>query len=156
MRSRIRRSTDRSLRAALAGSTAAAVWVAAEPAARRLLRTPYSDVRLLGAPISRRHWRAVGTAVHLGNGAVAGILSDRLGVRGPRAAALLFQAENLAAWPLMAAVDRFHPDRRSGAWPRLLTNRRVFAQEAVLHLVFGAVLGRLLRHGELGRIDARR
>jgi hypothetical protein len=44
----------------------------------------------------------------------------------------------------MAVVDRHHPDRRSGAWPPLLWNRRVFAQEAALHALFGAILGSLV------------
>jgi hypothetical protein len=131
--------------AALAGLAAAAVWVAVEPLAQRVFGTgSYSDVRLLGAPVSRRHWRLAGTAIHLANGAAAGVGFQRLGLRGWRAGVLLFQAEGLAAWPLMAAVDRWHPDRRSGQWPPLLRNRRVFAQEAAVHAVFGAVLGRIL------------
>jgi hypothetical protein len=69
----------------------------------------------------------------------------RLGLRGPAAGVAVLQLENLAAWPLMAAVDRWHPDRRSGAWPPLLRNGRVFAQEAAAHALFGAVLGALLR-----------
>jgi hypothetical protein len=124
--------------------TAAAVWAAAEPAARRLFGTPYTDVRLLGRPVSRKHWRAAGTAIHLANGAAAGIAFERLGLRGWKAGVAVFQAENLAAWPLMIAVDRWHPDRRNGAWPPLLRNSRVFAQEAAVHAVFGAVLGLLL------------
>ena len=124
--------------------TAAATWVAVEPAARRIFGTPYTDVRLLGRPISRRHWRSAGTAIHLANGAAAGIAFERLGFRGWKAGIAVFQAENLAAWPLMTAVDRWHPDRRSGAWPPLLRNSRVFAQEATVHAVFGAVLGLLL------------
>jgi hypothetical protein len=48
-------------------------------------------------------------------------------------------------WPGMALVDRFHPDRRSGAWPPLLWNPRVFGQEVVAHAIFGGVLGALLR-----------
>jgi len=55
------------------------------------------------------------------------------------------QLENLALWPALAVVDRIHPDRRSGALPRLLTNRRVLAQEVALHLLFGLVLGTLVR-----------
>jgi hypothetical protein len=47
-------------------------------------------------------------------------------------------------WPLMAVVDRIHPDRRSGAWSPLLSNGRVFAYEATAHALFGAVLGLLL------------
>ena len=44
----------------------------------------------------------------------------------------------------MAIVDRVHPDRRSGYWPRLLTDRRVFVQESVMHALFGLLLGLLL------------
>jgi hypothetical protein len=140
------RATAADARAALAGAAAAAAWAAAEPLGRPLHGTSYSDVRLLGRPLSRRHWRAAGLAIHLANGAGAGVLFRRLGLRGPVAAVALFQAENLAAWPLMAVVDRLHPDRRSGAWPPLLRNRRVLAYEVAMHAVFGAVLGTLLRH----------
>ena len=45
----------------------------------------------------------------------------------------------------MAVVDRFHPDRRSGAWPPLLTNARVFGYEVAVHALFGVVLGVLAR-----------
>lgn len=134
-----------SSRAALAGVAAAAVWAAAEPAAQRLFRTGYSDVRLLGAPLSRRHWRLAGTLAHLANGAAAGVAFHRLGLRGRKAAVIATQLESLALWPGMAVVDRFHPDRRSGAWPPLLRNHRVFAQEAALHALFGLVLGSLVR-----------
>lgn len=135
------RATDRDLRAALAGLTAAATWAAAEPALRRLFGTPYTDVRLIGAPISRRHWRLAGTAVHLANGAAAGVAFRRLGFRGWKAGIAAAQLESAALWPGMAVVDRFHPDRRSGAWPPLLWNRRVFGQEVAAHAIFGAVLG---------------
>jgi hypothetical protein len=43
----------------------------------------------------------------------------------------------------MALMDRVHPDRRSGRWPRLVTNPRIFAQEAMMHALFGLVLGLL-------------
>lgn len=144
-RSRIPRSTDGAARAALAGIAATAVWVAAEPAARRIFATTYTDVRLLGAPVSLRHWRLAGTAIHLANGAAAGVAFHRLGLRGWKAGVLAAQVENLALWPGMAVVDRLHPDRRSGAWPPLLRNGRVFAQEAAVHALFGAVLGALVR-----------
>ena len=121
-----------------------AAWIAAEPVARRIFRTPFTDVRALGRPVSRRHWRAAGTVIHLANGAAAGTAFDRLGLRGWKAGVAVFELEHLATWPLMAVIDRWHPDRRSGAWPPLLRNRRVFAQEAVVHAVFGAVLGALL------------
>jgi len=128
----------------LAGITAAAAWAAAEPAARRVFGTSYSDVRLLGRPVSRRHWRSAGIALHLANGAAAGVVFNRLGLGGWKAGVVAAQIENAALWPGMVVVDRFHPDRRSGYWPRLLLNPRVFAQEATVHAVFGAVLGLLL------------
>jgi hypothetical protein len=133
------------LRAAAAGVAAAAVWAAAEPGLRRLFRTPYTDMRLLGAPLSRRNWRLAGTAVHLANGAAAGVAFRRLGVRGWKSGIAVAQLEGAALWPAMAAVDRFHPDRRSGAWPPLLRNPRVFGQEVAAHAIFGGVLGALLR-----------
>jgi hypothetical protein len=111
-----------------------------------LHRTSYSDVRLLGRPLSPRHWRATGLAAHLANGAAAGVAFHRLGLRGWRAGVAAFQLENLAAWPLMLAVDCWHPDGRSGTWPPLLRNPRVFAYEVATHALFGAVLGTLLRH----------
>ncbi len=48
----------------------------------------------------------------------------------------------------MAAIDRIHADRRSGEWPPLLLNGRVFAYEVVVHAIFGAVLGALLSEGD--------
>ena len=145
-RSRIR-ATERDLRAALAGVTAAAAWAAAEPALQRIFGTPYSDVRLLGAPLSRRRWRLAGTAIHLANGAAAGVAFHRLGLRGWKAGVAAAQLESAALWPGMAVVDRLHPDRRSGAWPPLLLNPRVFGQEVAAHALFGAVLGALVREG---------
>jgi hypothetical protein len=138
-------------RPALAGLTAAASWAAAEPCLRRVFRTPYTDVRLLGAPLSRRHWRVAGTAVHLVNGAVAGVLFHRFGLRGWKQGVAAALVENTVVWPAMALVDGFHPDRRSGAWPPLLLNGRVFAQEVAVHALFGAVLGGLLRDEPRGR-----
>ena len=133
------------LRAALAGMSAAAVWAASEPALRRLFGTPYTDVRLVGATLSRRHWRLVGTTIHLLNGAAAGVAFRRLGLRGWRAGIIAAQIEGAALWPGMIVVDRYHPDRRSGAWPPLLRNPRVFGQEVAAHAIFGAVLGVIVR-----------
>jgi hypothetical protein len=137
------------LRAALAGSLAAAAWAAAEPFLARVVRPPpgYSDVRLLGGLLTRGGpaWRPVGLAVHLANGALFGAVFERAGGRGVARAGLAAQAENLALWPGMALVDRLHPDRRSGRWPPLLANGRVFAYEAAVHLIFGSALGTFVR-----------
>ena len=133
-------------RGALAGMVAAAVWAASEPLAQRLLRTPYSDLRLLGGAVAPgRLWRPVGLALHLGNGAAFGAAFERLGGRGWRQGVVAALTENALLWPAMALVDRRHPDRKSGAWPPLLRSPRVFAYEAAVHAVFGVVLGALVR-----------
>jgi len=131
---------------ARAGIVATAVWAAAEPALGRLLRTPYSDVRLLGRQATRsRWWPARGVALHLANGAVFGTVFEKLGGRGVRQGVLAAEAENLVLWPGMLVVDRIHPDRRNGTWPHLLTNPRIIAYEVTTHALFGAVLGLLVR-----------
>ena len=131
------------LRGAAAGAGAALAWAALEPLAARALGTGYTDTRLLGRLAVRRGrgWRPAGIALHAGNGALAGAAFAAAGLRGPLAGLAAAQAEGLLAWPAMALVDRAHPDRRSGRWPRLLTSRRVFAQEALMHGVFGLLLG---------------
>ena len=136
------------LRGALAGMAAAAAWAAVEPLAARVFGPPagYSDLRLLGAVLTRDgpRWRAAGLGAHLLNGAVFGAAFARAGRRGPLQGLAAAQVENAVLWPAMAVVDRLHPDRRSGAWPPLVRNPRVFAYEAGVHAVFGIVLGALL------------
>lgn len=135
------------MRGALAGAAAAAVWAAAEPGVARLVGPPagYSDIRLLGALLTGdgKRWRAAGLATHLVNGALFGTVFARLGARGWRQGLVAAQAENVVLWPCMALLDRVHPDRRSGAWPRLAGHRRVFAYEVAVHALFGATLGAL-------------
>jgi hypothetical protein len=124
---------------------AAAAWAAAEPLLQRVFRTRYSDVRLLGRVVTRgRWWPAAGTAMHVANGAAFGIAWERLGGGGWKRGIVAAQVENLVLWaPGMALVDRYHPDRRSGALPMLLRNKRVFGYEVATHALFGAVLGML-------------
>jgi len=126
----------------LAGAVAAGVWAAAEPAFGRIFRTSYSDVKLLGGVTGTGSQAAL--ALHLANGAVFGAVFERLGWRGPLRGALAAQAENLLLWPGMVVAQRVHPACRSGEWPPLFTNARVFAYEATVHGLFGAVLGLLL------------
>jgi hypothetical protein len=127
----------------LAGIAAASVWAAAEPALGRAFGIPwYSDRRLLGGLL--RVGSAGALAGHLANGAVFGAVFERAGGHVPVRGALAAQAENIAFWPAMALADRVHADRRSGAWPPLLRNGRVFTYEAVAHALFGAVLGGLV------------
>jgi hypothetical protein len=131
------------MRGMLAGIVAAGVWAAAEPALGRALGVPwYSDRRLLGGLFRVGPEAAI--AIHLVNGAVFGATFERLGLRGPVSGVVMAQAESLSLWPAMRVVDHVHEDRRSGGWPPLWGNRRVFAYEVAAHALFGAVLGGLL------------
>jgi hypothetical protein len=135
----------RDIHAAAAGAVAAAAWIAAEPAIRRAVGGTHRELRLIsGLLFSGRGRAGLGLAVHMANGAAFGLAFHRLGGHGVRRAVLAAQAENAVLWPGMAVVDRVHPDVRSGAWPRLLTDRGTIAQEIGGHLVFGVVLGALL------------
>lgn len=136
---------------ALAGAAATGAWAALEPTAARVLRTDFTDVRLLGRMVGERAWVPVGVASHLVNGALFGTAFVALGGRGLRAAAVAVGVETVASWPAMAIADRVHPDRRSGRWPRLLTSRRIMVQEALMHAVFAIVLGVLTRRIGRGR-----
>jgi hypothetical protein len=141
-------------RGALAGVTAAAAWAAAEPLAARAFRPPagYSDVRMLGGLLTRgSRWRALGFGAHLVNGAIFGAAFVGAGGRGWRQGVAAAEIENVLFWPGMAVVDRLHPDRRSGAWPSLLTSPRVFAYEAAVHALFGVVLGALAEDRQRSR-----
>jgi hypothetical protein len=123
---------------------AAAAWAGAEPLLQRVFRTPYSDVRLLGRTVTRgRAWPVVGVAVYLVNGAAFGLAWERLGRSGWKSAVVAAQLENVALWPGMALVDRYHPDRRRGELPPLFRSKRVFGYEVATHALFGAVLGEL-------------
>lgn len=137
-------------RGMIPGIAAAAVWAAAEPLVGRALGVAwYSDARLLGRTLTVGPlWRQVGIAVHLVNGASFGAVFARLGGRGWKQGMLAAEVESALLWPGMAVIDRIHPDRRSGEWPALLFNGRVFAYEVFVHAIFGAVLGTLLSEAD--------
>ena len=131
------------MRGMAAGIVAAGVWAAAEPALGRALGIPwYSDRRLVGG-LARVGPKAA-IAIHLLNGALFGATFERFGLRGPVTGVVMAQAESLSLWPAMTVVDRVHEDRRSGDWPPLARDGRVFAYEVTAHALFGAVLGGLL------------
>jgi hypothetical protein len=126
--------------AAAAGAAAALVWAAVEPLDRRLFHHDYSDVAMLGKALTHsRAWPVAGLALHVVNGAGFGVAARRLRVN----AVALALVENTLLFPLGAAVDRFHPARGERGVAPLFTVRG-FAQATVRHLVFGAVLERLL------------
>ena len=137
-------------RGAAAGSLAAAIWALQQPLDKRLFRSDYDDVELLGKLVTRRPlWRLAGALFHLANGAVFGagyaIVEPRL--PGPPVArgVLAAQIEHLTLWPLGRVTDRYHPARRELA--TLTGNRRAFAQATWRHALFGLVLGKALELG---------
>jgi hypothetical protein len=135
----------RTLRGALAGATAAAVWAAQQPLDKRVFGVDYDDAELLArlARVSGPAARPAGLALHLLNGAIAGALYANAApslpgppaVRGMAAAA----TEHLATWPSTALLERL--DVTGGT--RLWGDPRAFAQATWRHLLFGAVLGEL-------------
>ncbi len=138
----------RTLRGAVCGVVAAAVWALQQPLDKLVFRSRYDDVELLGRAVWRgAGWYPAGLALHIQNGAGFGAVYANIAplmplppiTRGPIAAL----AENLASWPLTAMTDRFHPARDE--LPKLTGNRRAFAQATWRHLLFGVVLGELDR-----------
>jgi drug/metabolite transporter (DMT)-like permease len=57
---------QRSVNGALAGAAAAAVWAAQQPLDKRLFRSEYDDVELLGRLVVRdSSWPLAGVALHI-------------------------------------------------------------------------------------------
>jgi hypothetical protein len=136
----------RTFKAAAAGVVAAGIWAASEPLLRRHTHAVHSEPRLVGGVLAPEPFTApVGLAVHLVNGAIFGVAFHRLGGRGVVQAVAAAQLENALLWPALIVFDDLHPDVRSGAWPPLLTDRRALAHEVAGHVVFGVVLGALVR-----------
>jgi hypothetical protein len=138
----------RTLRGAVCGAVAAAVWALEQPVDKLVFRSRFDDVELLGKAITRGDsWYPAGLAWHMQNGAVFGAVYSNLApvlplppvARGPFVAL----TEHLVTWPLTYVSDRVHPARRE--LPTLAGNRRAFAQATWRHLLFGVVLGELER-----------
>jgi hypothetical protein len=138
----------RTLRGAVCGAVAAAVWALEQPLDKLVFSSRYDDVELLGKAVTRSDgWYPVGLALHMQNGALFGATYANIAplmpippvLRGP----VLALSEHLAVWPLGALSDRFHPARKQ--LPPLAGNRRAFAQAAWRHVLFGLVLGELER-----------
>jgi hypothetical protein len=141
-------TATRTLRGALAGAAAAAVWAAQQPLDRRVFGFEHDDTELLGRLVVRSgSWQLAGIGLHLANGAVFGAAYANVApslpvppaLRGPLAGL----AEHLATWPGTAVSDRVHPARSD--LPQLWGSGRAFAQSAWRHVLFGFVLGELER-----------
>ncbi|MDQ6807754.1 MAG: hypothetical protein M3065_23015 [Actinomycetota bacterium] len=138
----------RTLRGAVCGAVAAAVWAAQQPVDKLVFGSRFDDVEFLGRLLADDDsWYPAGLFLHVQNGAIFGAIYANVApllplppmARGPAAALL----ENTLAWPLTRLTDRFHPERAK--LPTLTGNRRVLAQETWRHLLFGVVLGELER-----------
>ncbi len=138
----------RTLRGATAGAVAAGVWAAQQPLDMRAFGVPYDDAELLGAAVTRARGdartAAIGTALHLVNGAVFGALYAAARPRLPKAPPVARgfaagMAEHLATWPSTRFIARAHPV--GSTFPPLWGDHRAFAQAVWRHALFGAVLG---------------
>jgi hypothetical protein len=138
----------RTLRGALAGGVAAAVWLAQQPLDKRVFACQHDDAKLLSRLVSGS--LATGAALHIQNGFLFGAVYANVAPRVPVPATLRGPlaglAEHLVTWPSIAFVDA-----------PLASSGRAFAQSAWRHLLFGVVLGELERRlngpGELEPVD---
>jgi hypothetical protein len=132
--------------ATLAGLAGAVAFLFAMAVDLAVLRRRTNDLRLLAGllPGGARFWPLLGTLMHLANGAALGVLYGRLRrvfpFSGWFAGSLFALAENLALWPIVALLDRVHPEIRAGRLEPF--NRPVpFLQEVWRHLAYGLTLG---------------
>jgi hypothetical protein len=137
---------ERTMTGAVAGAVAAAVWAAEQPFDKRLFRSDYDDVELLGKLVTRgSDWPLAGFALHVQNGALFGAVYAHAKpfLPGPPLARAVIagMAENFAFWPLGRLVDRYHPARDE--LEPFQGNRRALAQSTWRHLIFALVLGAL-------------
>jgi hypothetical protein len=138
----------RTLRGALAGAAAAAVWAAQQPLDKRVFGVDYDDAELLGrlARVRAPATHPAGLAMHVVNGAAFGAVYANVApsLPGPGAArgATAGLAEHLVTWPGWLVIDRLSLGRD---FPKLWGDPRAFAQATWRHLLFGVVLGELER-----------
>ena len=136
-----------SLRGGVAGAIATVVMTLEQPLDKRLFDSKYDDVEILGKLFTRGdHWRPIGFALHVQNGAIFGAAYTRIkpSLPGPAVVRGLLMGliQHLATWPTAAPLmDRYHPARNE--LPKLAANPRAFAQATIRHAVFGIVLGLL-------------
>ena len=134
-----------SLRGGVAGAIATVVMTLEQSLDKRLFDSKYDDVEILGKLVTRGdHWRPIGFALHVQNGAIFGAAYTRLkpSLPGPPVlrGLLMGLIQHVASWPTAAPlIDRYHPARKE--LPKLAVNGRAFGQATIRHAVFGIVLG---------------
>ena len=125
---------QQSLRGGVAGAVAAVAMTLEQPLDKRLFNSKYDDVEVLGKLMTRGdHWRPIGVALHVQNGAIFGVAYARSKPSLPGPAVLrgllVGLIEHVAAWPLTALFDRYHPARKE--LPKLATSPRAFGQATI-------------------------
>src|SRR2546421_5310796 len=103
-----------SLRGGAAGAVATVVMTLEQPLDKRLFDSKYDDVEILGKLVTRGdHWRPIGFALHVQNGAILGAAYARLKPSLPGSAVLSGLLAGLpqppATWPLTILIDPHHP-----------------------------------------------
>jgi hypothetical protein len=110
----------RTLRGAVSGTVAAAIWAVAQPLDKLAFGGDYDDVELLGKALVRGEgWYPAGLALHLSRGAVLGAAYANLApvlplpafARGPA----FGLGDNLVWWPLGLLSDRLPRSSRNSA-----------------------------------------
>jgi hypothetical protein len=120
-----------SLRGGFAGAVATVVMTLEQPLDERLFDCKYDDVEILGKLVTRGdHWRPIGWALRVQNGAMLGVAYTRLKPSLPGPAVLrgllVGLIEHVATWPMTGLVDRYHPARKE--LPKLAANREPSAR----------------------------
>src|SRR3954467_8488469 len=126
-----------SLRGGIAGAVATVVMTLEQPLDQRLFDSEYDDLATLGKLVTRGdHWRPIGFALHVQNGAILGAAYARLKPSLPGTAVLggllASLVEHRAAWPRTVLFDRYHParkERRSSPPTAEPSARRRFATQ---------------------------
>jgi hypothetical protein len=133
---------NRTLRGAIAGAAAGIAWKAVEPLLQREFRSPYSDAGIASRFVSPN--AAAEFATQALGGATFGAVFARLGGRGINQAVAAALVENALLWPLVAVIQRYHPDVRAGRWPKPFTDPGAIQVSFAGHAVYGVLLGALL------------
>ncbi|MCL4543499.1 MAG: hypothetical protein M1118_02695 [Chloroflexi bacterium] len=131
---------------ALAGLAGIAAWIIVMPWDKRLFRSDYDDIELLGTPFARgRAAWFLGLVLHMLNGLTFGAvyaLAAEPNLRGSGwlRGFITAELEGTSFSTFCPVLDRIHPGIRGGCTGKTATLPAV-AQGIIRHAVFGVVLG---------------
>ena len=138
----------RSLRGAVCGAVAAAVWALQQPLDKVVFGCPYDDVELLGRAVSRdAGWYSAGLLLHNRTApcSAPSTPTSRRRCRSPLCCAAR-RPPSANTWRCGRSRSRTIAGiRRAASCRRWPATARAFAQATSRHLLFGFVLGELER-----------